>query len=107
MYTETGNGFMWNPHLGFIQTCPSNIGTAMRASVHIKLPHLCKYEGFDNFLRHGMKLDKRGAGKTNQYTPAKLFILRLHVLKGHRHIKTQLYVCGRSNGKYSSRYLYV
>ncbi len=32
--------FSYNDHLGFITSCPTNLGTAMRASVHIKLPNL-------------------------------------------------------------------
>ena len=32
--------FAYNDHLGFITSCPTNLGTAMRASVHIKLPNL-------------------------------------------------------------------
>ncbi|PLX67437.1 MAG: arginine kinase [Denitrovibrio sp.] len=34
--------FLYNDHLGFITSCPTNLGTAMRASVHIKLPNLAK-----------------------------------------------------------------
>ena len=32
--------FAWDPCLGFLNACPSNIGTAMRAGVHIRLPNL-------------------------------------------------------------------
>ena len=32
--------FSYNSHLGYITSCPTNLGTAMRASVHIKLPKL-------------------------------------------------------------------
>ncbi len=32
--------FSYSDHLGFITSCPTNLGTAMRASVHIKLPNL-------------------------------------------------------------------
>ena len=35
-------GFLQSPHLGYITSCPTNLGTAMRASVHIRLPHLAK-----------------------------------------------------------------
>ena len=35
-----GHEFMWNEHHGFILTCPSNLGTGMRAGVHVKLPLL-------------------------------------------------------------------
>jgi len=36
--------FAYNNHLGYITSCPTNLGTAMRASVHIKLPNLGKNE---------------------------------------------------------------
>lgn len=32
--------FAYNPHLGYITSCPTNLGTALRASVHIALPKL-------------------------------------------------------------------
>lgn len=32
--------FAHNDHLGYITSCPTNLGTALRASVHIKLPLL-------------------------------------------------------------------
>jgi creatine kinase/arginine kinase len=32
--------FSKDPHLGYITSCPTNLGTAMRASVHICLPLL-------------------------------------------------------------------
>ena len=32
--------FSYNEHLGYITSCPTNLGTAMRASVHIKVPRL-------------------------------------------------------------------
>jgi len=34
--------FAYSEHLGYISSCPTNLGTAMRASVHIKLPKLSK-----------------------------------------------------------------
>ena len=34
--------FSYTEHLGYITSCPTNLGTAMRASVHIKLPKLAK-----------------------------------------------------------------
>jgi len=35
-----GREFMYNDHHGFIGTCPSNLGTGLRASVMVKLPKL-------------------------------------------------------------------
>ncbi len=32
--------FEYDKHLGYITSCPTNLGTAIRASVHIKLPNL-------------------------------------------------------------------
>ena len=54
--------FMWNPHLGYILTCPSNLGTGLRAGVHIKLPHLGKHEKFPEVLTR-LRLQKRGTGE--------------------------------------------
>ena len=34
--------FANDDHLGYITSCPTNLGTGMRASVHIKLPKLAK-----------------------------------------------------------------
>ncbi len=39
--------FSYNSHIGYITSCPTNLGTAMRASVHIKLPKLA--EDMDTF----------------------------------------------------------
>ena len=35
-----GKKFMFSENLGFLGTCPSNLGTGLRASVMIRLPHL-------------------------------------------------------------------
>jgi creatine kinase/arginine kinase len=37
---ESKIAFAYSPHLGYITSCPTNLGTAMRASVHIRLPKL-------------------------------------------------------------------
>lgn len=52
---------MWNEHLGFILTCPSNLGTGLRAGVHIKLPLLSVHPKFDEILAK-LRLQKRGTG---------------------------------------------
>lgn len=39
---EQKMAFAYSEHLGYITSCPTNLGTAMRASVHIKLPNLAK-----------------------------------------------------------------
>ncbi len=41
-HIETVAKFSHDDHLGYITSCPTNLGTALRASVHIKLPKLAK-----------------------------------------------------------------
>ena len=64
---EGTHEFMWNEHLGFILTCPSNLGTGLRASVHVKLPHLSKHKEFENILK-SLQLQKNKTGSTNTDT---------------------------------------
>ncbi|XP_057305812.1 creatine kinase M-type-like [Hydractinia symbiolongicarpus] len=56
-----GHSFMWDKRLGYILTCPSNLGTGLRAGVHVKLPHLAKDSRFDKILE-SFRLQKRGTG---------------------------------------------
>lgn len=58
---KRGNEYMWNERLGYILTCPSNLGTGIRAGVHIKIPLLSKHSSFDAVLKK-MRLQKRGTG---------------------------------------------
>ncbi len=58
-FKSKGHSFMWNEHLGYILTCPSNLGTGLRASVHVKLPLLSKHGCFEPLLDK-IRLQKRG-----------------------------------------------
>ncbi|XP_070542051.1 creatine kinase, testis isozyme-like [Ptychodera flava] len=58
---KKGWEFMWSEHLGYILTCPSNLGTGLRAGVHIKLPNLAKHAQFEKILL-SLRLQKRGTG---------------------------------------------
>ena len=58
---DHGWEFMWNEHLGYILTCPSNLGTGLRAGVHVKLPLLSQDPRFGPMLKN-MRLQKRGTG---------------------------------------------
>merc|ERR1739849_62852 len=40
---ESGHDFMLDKRYGYIHACPTNLGTGMRASVHIDLPGWTKY----------------------------------------------------------------
>lgn len=52
---------MWNQHLGYVLTCPSNLGTGLRGGVHVKLAHLSKHPKFEEILTR-LRLQKRGTG---------------------------------------------
>lgn len=52
---------MWNEHIGFILTCPSNLGTGLRGGVHVKLPKLSTHAKFEEILTR-LRLQKRGTG---------------------------------------------
>merc|ERR1711921_13251 len=43
---ESGKDFMLDPKYGYVHSCPTNLGTGMRASVHVDLPGYTK-EGLD------------------------------------------------------------
>ncbi|KAG7476920.1 hypothetical protein MATL_G00087890 [Megalops atlanticus] len=58
---ERGWEFMWNERLGYILTCPSNLGTGLRAGVHVRLPKLSKDPRFGKILEN-LRLQKRGTG---------------------------------------------
>nr|CAB3231439.1 creatine kinase, flagellar-like [Phallusia mammillata] len=58
---QNGKSFMWNEHLGYVLTCPSNLGTGLRGGVHVKLPLLCKDKRFNEILE-SLRLQKRGTG---------------------------------------------
>ncbi|KAL3062693.1 hypothetical protein OYC64_002485 [Pagothenia borchgrevinki] len=58
---ERGWEFMWNDRLGYILTCPSNLGTGLRAGVHVRLPMLSRDPRFKKILEN-LRLQKRGTG---------------------------------------------
>ena len=53
--------FQNDSHLGYISTCPTNLGTGMRASVHIKLPKLAKNQDKMNAIADRYFVQVRGA----------------------------------------------
>merc|ERR1712024_113170 len=58
---QNGHEIMWNEHLGYVLTCPSNLGTGVRAGDHIKIPLVSEHKHFGTILKK-MRLQKRGAG---------------------------------------------
>jgi len=53
--------FANDEHLGYISNCPTNLGTGMRASVHIKLPKLGKDQETFHAIADKYHVDIRGA----------------------------------------------
>jgi creatine kinase len=41
-------GFQHTPRHCYLTSCPSNLGTGMRASVHVKIPHAKEHPDFEN-----------------------------------------------------------
>jgi creatine kinase len=54
-----GKDFMHNDHLGFVLTCPSNLGTGLRAGTIVKIPKFSTRDDFKKLLAK-MKLQARG-----------------------------------------------
>uniref|UniRef100_A0A7S3CT79 Phosphagen kinase C-terminal domain-containing protein n=1 Tax=Strombidium rassoulzadegani TaxID=1082188 RepID=A0A7S3CT79_9SPIT len=52
--------FAHDEHLGYITSCPTNLGTALRASVHIKLPLLGKQKEEFNMIADQFYVQIRG-----------------------------------------------
>merc|ERR1719258_388749 len=58
---KEGSDFMHNDHLGWVLTCPSNLGTGLRAGTMVMLPKLSSRPDFKKLLGK-MKLQARGTG---------------------------------------------
>merc|ERR1719258_777988 len=56
-----GYDFMHNDHLGFVLTCPSNLGTGLRAGTMVNLPKLSSRKDWKK-LMGAMKLQDAGKG---------------------------------------------
>lgn len=54
-----GYDFMHSEHLGWILTCPSNLGTGLRAGAMVQVPHFSARKDFKNVLGR-MGLQARG-----------------------------------------------
>nr|CAB3231446.1 creatine kinase U-type, mitochondrial-like [Phallusia mammillata] len=53
--------FQKSDNLGYILTCPSNVGNGLRCGVHVKLPKLSQDPRFNDILEK-LRLQKRGTG---------------------------------------------
>jgi creatine kinase len=59
--TSEGYGFSHSEHLGYILTCPSNLGTGLRASMMVKLPYLSQMPYFKK-MAGKYRIQIRGSG---------------------------------------------
>jgi len=67
-----GYDFMHSEHLGYILVCPSNLGTGLRASVMIKIPHLSAQPDFRDICKK-MKLQPRGGAGVDSASVGGIF----------------------------------
>ena len=65
-YLNVSLDFAFDPSLGFLSSCPTNIGTAMRAGVHIRLPKLDLHRDIlkEAVTRHHLQIRGTGGEKT-------------------------------------------
>ena len=65
--------FAQDSHLGYITSCPTNLGTGMRASVHIKLPKLAKKPELFQEIADKYYVQIRGADGEHSDTSSGVF----------------------------------
>jgi len=58
---QEGYDFMHSDHLGWILTCPSNLGTGLRAGAMVKIPNVSSRKDFKSLMGK-MGLQARGTG---------------------------------------------
>nr|XP_002123194.1 lombricine kinase-like [Ciona intestinalis] len=56
---NAGYKYAWSKNLGHLCTCPSNIGTSMRCSVHVRLPNMSVHPKLDEIIKK-LGVAKRG-----------------------------------------------
>jgi len=61
VHAESGKGFMLDDRLGYLHSCPTNLGTGMRASVHVDLPGWTK-EGLSSLKARCEELNVQPRG---------------------------------------------
>lgn len=66
---SAGYGYAYNDHLGYITTCPSNVGTGLRASVMLKLPKLYKKMGVHKLEELADSYGLQARGGRGEHSP--------------------------------------
>jgi len=70
---EENISFLYDDYLGYISSCPTNLGTAMRASVHIKLPKLAKNYSLLEKIANDYALQIRGLHGEHSESKSQIF----------------------------------
>merc|ERR1719495_911464 len=65
-----GSEFMWSKHLGYILTCPSNLGTGVRCSVHVAIPKLAGLDKEKTLKEICKKMRLQERGTSGELTEA-------------------------------------
>lgn len=60
--------FASDPHIGMITCCPSNLGTAMRGSVHIKVPAMAAAIGLAEIDKMARKVQCQARGSSGEHS---------------------------------------
>ena len=66
--TGKENVFMSDPTLGMITCCPSNLGTAMRGSVHILVPKLIAKMGLEGIDKIAREMNCQARGSSGEHS---------------------------------------
>jgi creatine kinase len=66
---NNGYEFMYDDHFGFLSTCPSNLGTGLRASVMLKVPKLYKSLGVHEFEELCLTMGLQARGERGEHSP--------------------------------------
>ncbi|XP_069787325.1 creatine kinase M-type-like isoform X2 [Narcine bancroftii] len=61
IYHQKKHPFIWKDHLGYVLTCPSELGTGLRASVYIRLKYISKHDKFEEILQR-LRLENKITG---------------------------------------------
>lgn len=69
---DHGLEYQWSDRLGFLSTCPSNLGTGMRASVMVRLPLLSQQPNFKQ-LANKLGLQVRGSRGVDSQSVAGIY----------------------------------
>ena len=90
---SAGHEFQWNAHHGFILTCPSNLGTGLRAGVHVRLPKLSAHPDFGDILKK-LRLQKRGTGGVDTASTDGMFDISNSDRLFYENLRVRVGLCG-------------